>query len=84
MKHKIFTVYDSKAEFYGQPFFAATRGIAIRMFTELANDGSSSVGKYPADFTLFEIGEYDDSDASFFHLPANENIGTGIQFVNPT
>lgn len=59
MKQKVFTVHDIKAEAYNTPFFANTKGLAIRSFSELVNDPKSSVYAYPADFSLFEIGEYD-------------------------
>ena len=65
---KIFSVYDSKAEVFGKPFFSGTKGLALRSFTEISNDSASEIGKYPADFTLFELGEYDDSNGSFGNI----------------
>jgi len=60
-----FTIHDSKAEAYMQPFFFPTRGLAIRTFTDMANDSQSNIGRYPEDYTLFEIGHYDDQNATF-------------------
>nr|WAE43907.1 MAG: nonstructural protein [Microviridae sp.] len=69
MIHKIFAVYDSKVEAYLPPFFMAARGQAIRAFVDSATDSSTQLGKHPTDFTLFELGEYDDSNARFtIHL----------------
>lgn len=62
---KIFTVFDSKAEAYMQPFFVQSKGQAIRSFTEAANDSNHQFNKYPADFTLFELGDYDDATSKF-------------------
>lgn len=56
-----YTVHDKKALTYGPPFWQATDGVAVRMFQELANDRSSTVGRHPADFALYRVGSYDDS-----------------------
>lgn len=61
MKHNIFAVYDSKAEAYTTPFFDHAEGRAIRTFADCCNDPGHQFGKHPADYTLFQIGEYDDS-----------------------
>lgn len=69
MIHKVFSVYDSKVEAYLQPFFMQTRGAAVRAITELVGDSKHQFGKYPMDYTLFELGSYDDSNSKFdLHL----------------
>ena len=60
MLHKIFSVFDSKAELYLTPFFMKTKGEAVRGFEDVANDKNSAIGRHPEDYTLFELGEYDD------------------------
>lgn len=57
---KIFAVYDSKAEAYLQPYFAQTLGTAVRMFTSAAQDQESTFHKHAEDYTLFELGEFDE------------------------
>lgn len=59
MKRKIFCVYDSKAENFGLPFVFDNRAEAVRGFEQVANDGKNNISLYPADFTLFEVGEWD-------------------------
>lgn len=78
---KIFTVYDTKAEAYLQPFFMQTRGAAIRGFTELVNDKNHSFGKYPADYVLFEIGSFDDHTGLISANIAPLSVGVGIDFL---
>ncbi|QCQ85112.1 nonstructural protein [Blackfly microvirus SF02] len=58
---KIFSVWDSKSKTFSQPFYAMTVGVATRNFTDLVNDPQTQVNKYPDDFTLFELGEFEDS-----------------------
>lgn len=62
MKSQMFAVRDNKLEAYGQPFLAKNQSHAVRLIGELVNkDLENNFHKYPQDFTLFAIGEYDDS-----------------------
>jgi hypothetical protein len=78
---KICTVYDSKAECYLQPFYCKSKGEALRSFIEISNDSKSQIGKYPEDFTLFELGEFDDSNANFRMYDAKVALGCALEFV---
>lgn len=62
MKLKVYSIYDSKAEAYLQPFFMANKGTAIRAITDILRQNDHQFTKYPEDYTLFELGEYDDSN----------------------
>lgn len=57
---KVYSIRDTKAEYFGTPFFAQSRGVALRMFSDLVNDSRSAISKHPEDYALFEIGNYDD------------------------
>lgn len=61
MKTSVYSVFDAKAAVYGVPFFMPKDGMAVRAFTDLANDSNTMCGKHPEDFTLFKIGEFDDA-----------------------
>lgn len=54
-----YTLHDTKAASYSPPFFAAAHGLATRMVMELASDTSTTVGRHPADFTLYCVGRFD-------------------------
>lgn len=60
MIYQAFSIFDSAALVYSPPFFQATKGLAIRMFSETAKDMQTNIGRHPTDFTLFHIGEFDD------------------------
>jgi hypothetical protein len=79
--YKIYTIFDSKIGTYHNPFYAKSRGEAIRIFTEACNDSNSNLFKYPTDFTLFELGEYDDESAAFNTLPTPYSIGLAQEFI---
>lgn len=81
MKLKIFTIYDSKTESYAQPNFLINRGTFNRALLEAMNDPQSNLSKYPADFTAFEIGEWDDSSATITMYPAKINLGNLLELM---
>lgn len=81
MISKIFSVYDSKSEAYLQPFFMQSRGAAVRAFVDIANDPSHAFHKHSADYTLFELGEYDDATASFLTHITPVSLGVALEFV---
>lgn len=84
MKISIFTVFDQKASAFLQPFFSPTVGTAIRAFSDTINDPNSMLSKHPADFTLFEIGGFDDQSGVVDSLTSHINHGVGLQFVKET
>ena len=61
---KIFSVHDSKAEAYLPPIFFKTAGEAIRAFETSCRDENTNLFRYPSDFTLVELGEFDEPSAS--------------------
>lgn len=64
MKVKVFAIYDSKATAYLQPFFMRSAGEAIRAFENTAIDPNSMFNKNPEDYSLFQIGEFDESEGT--------------------
>jgi len=79
MKHHIFTVFDSKAKAYLTPFFLHEDGMAIRVFSDCINDKTHMFGKHPEDYTLFNIGSWNDDKAKF--LTNNPiSLGNGLEF----
>lgn len=80
MNFKIFTIYDSKAEAFMQPFFMPTKGSAIRAFTDSVNDPKTQFYHHPADFTLLEIGEYDDQNGNLKNYEIKKSLGTALEY----
>lgn len=56
---KLFAVRDVKADSFGAPLSIATRGLAVRSFQDACLRKDSDLSKYPQDYMLFELGEYD-------------------------
>lgn len=78
-KIKMYSVYDSKAAAYNQPFYAPAHGAAIRNITTLANDGKSLISTYPGDYTLFAIGEFDELTGKLESYATPQSLGTGLE-----
>lgn len=76
---KVFAIYDSKAEAYLPPFFCSSKGVAIRMFSDAASDGTHNFCKHSSDYTLFELGSFDDNSALFLMHPAPVPLGTALE-----
>lgn len=62
---KMFSVYDLKANAFMQPFFFFTAGTAERAIVDQLRDENSSIGRHPEDFSLYELGEFDDTTGKF-------------------
>lgn len=77
---KLFALYDSKVEAYLQPFFLKSKGEAIRALTRHVNDPNHDFSKYPGDFTLFELGSWDDANAKFILHDAPQSVGVLVEF----
>lgn len=75
MIQKVFTIFDTKAGFHSPPMVFQTVGLAVRQFIELAEEPQSRISKWPADFVLFEIGDYDDVTGTM--APATEHKSHG-------
>lgn len=56
----IFSIYDSKAQVYGTPWFQPSDIVAIRTFKMEVNrpDHANTVYQNPEDFTLYALGEF--------------------------
>lgn len=73
---KVFTVYDSAAELFLQPFFARNEAEAVRSFTDAAVDPNHSFCKHARDYTLYELGEYaEENGAILSHVEPRRILG---------
>lgn len=78
---KIFTIRDSKAEAYLNPFFMQSAGMAIRAFQTCANDPQHDFNKYSGDFSLFEIGEYTEETGHIKMHESKINLGLALEHI---
>lgn len=80
MKHKIFAVYDDKVEAFLQPFFLPTVGAAMRAMMDCVNDRGHAFHAHAEDYALYQLGEFDDSNAVFALDSPPKSLGLLIEF----
>ncbi len=78
MIHKMFTIYDEKAKAYLPPFILPQREMAIRTFSDCVNSNDHQFGAHPHDYTLFQIGIFDDETADI--QLDRKLIGNGVEY----
>lgn len=57
----IYSVFDKVALVYGNPFISVSKGVAIRDFANASKDPASGINRNPLDFSLMDLGTFDDS-----------------------
>jgi hypothetical protein len=61
MKKIMVAIFDKQAANYGNPFFCNREGQAIRGFQLALQNPETDIGKFPTDFHLEKLGEFDDA-----------------------
>jgi len=78
---RIYTIYDTKAEHYGNPVFVRTDAEARRGFGQVAVDRQTEIGRHPEDFILYRIGTWD-AETGRITPEAGTCIAKAIEFQN--
>lgn len=81
MNDRIFTVYDSKIEAFMPPFYSRTLQSALRSFTDTCQSADHPFAKHPEDYTLFELGSFNDNNASFDIHDTPISIALAIEVI---
>jgi len=81
MQIRAFAIYDSKTEAYMLPYWELTTGAGIRKFEDALADRNSVFAKHPGDYTLFEIGLYDDNKGKLVDNISHLNLGTALELM---
>lgn len=76
-----YSFYDSKVGIFHPPFFMLHRGQAFRAAMELGSDPSTQIGRHPADFSLFEVGTFNDQTGALEMTPP-VNLGVVNTFLS--
>lgn len=81
MIQKMFCIYDAKAETFNVPFYAPTHGEAERSFRQACNDERTMMNKFPSDFDLYFLGDYDTQHGKFVLHDTPQHVIKAIQCV---
>lgn len=92
MKMQMFVIYDSKAEVYNKPFYQLNDACALRTARDLRSTPNNEINNNPEDYSMFHLGEYDDSNAQidlnsspkiflkFHEIPLNTPTDADVMF----
>ena len=85
MNHYMCSIYDNAAKAYLPPFVLPKIAMARRVFSDCINSPEHQFNKNPSDYTLFEIGLFDDNTGLIALLPQGpQKIVAGIELVIDT
>lgn len=60
MKFRLYAVFDRKANVFARPFTSPNDAMAARSFLAARQDPATEIHKFPDDFQLYCLGEFDD------------------------
>lgn len=83
MLHEVYSIRDSKTEVFSPPFLQKARGEAERSFNQLANDPQTFVGRYPEDYDLYYMGQFNDNSGAYTLLDTPKHIMKAVQVLKP-
>lgn len=81
MIQQVFTAYDNKTKAFLPPFQLRTSEEAIRGFTEVCNTQDHQFQKYPEDYSLYLLGEFDDNTGRYENEQEPKLLITGRQIT---
>ncbi len=83
LKLQMFSIHDSAAEAYITPFFLPNIEMAKRSFQNCVNDPNHQFHMAPADFTLFDLGEFETTSGKLILNSSPKSLGNGVSFKKP-
>lgn len=80
MKMVVLSVRDKAVEAFGRPMFVLARGQGVRSFTDEVNRAAEDnpLHKHPEDYSLWELGTFDDSSGAFELLQEPRKVADGM------
>lgn len=58
---KLYAIFDRASGVYDGPMPSKTDGLVTRGFIDMANNKDHPIGKHPEDYTVFELGTWNDA-----------------------
>ena len=83
MLTQIYVIHDVKASAYLTPFFLPNDALARRTFSDCANDPEHAFGKHPEDFTLFNLGSFNNETGNMILEPSPVPVCKALDCVIP-
>lgn len=81
MLFTVFSIYDSAISTWLPPMYARNKGEMLRNFSDAVQDPKSNLAKHPTDYSLFELGTFDDDKCIFVLLKAPVRLCLAADFL---
>jgi len=78
---QVFAVFDHKINKYLTPFFQPSNGAAIRLFADECGKGDTLLSNHPGDFSLHNLGEYNDDTGAIVSAVPPTLLGYGSEYA---
>jgi len=75
LQKPVCAVFDRLTALYDTPFVIRHTGEAMRQFADLKKDTTNRFGKNPEDFTLFQLGWFNESTGKHTNLDSPVQLG---------
>ncbi|AXH76112.1 MAG: nonstructural protein [Microviridae sp.] len=82
MTLKIVAIFDQATESFGRPIFVPHVGQSIRSFMDELRKPDSELSLHPGDYSLFELGDFDERFGTFNGHTAPRRLASGSDFVS--
>jgi len=79
----IYAIHDNKANAYLPPFFLHNHNMARRTFGDCIQDPEHAFGKHPDDYSLWELGEFNDTTGEIIYFTPHHSLGNGVDYITP-
>lgn len=79
---KVYSIFDDKAQVFNVPFFAVNDNVAVRIFAYVCNDSNQLISRYPNDFHLYCLGEFDGDKGVIVNGDMPVFLANAISLVN--
>ena len=80
---RMYALYDDGVKAYLRPFWSDYKANAQRSFRQLVNqtdNRDNMVANHPDQFTLFELGVFDEQSGIFSSHPIPLTLGNGLEY----
>lgn len=78
---KIFSIYDEATATFMLPFYSPQTASAVRLVVVQLKDTNSMLSQHPIDYTLYEMGTFDDQLGIIIPLEPMALIGKLVDYL---
>lgn len=78
----VFSIRDNAADAFIPPFFMPNEAVAVRVFVSCASDPNHQFSKFPKDYSLYMLGQWDDADGRFQMFPEPKFVANAATLLS--